>query len=59
MIPIIKAFEIWKYLDSTKQGFCFDEIGVIWDRGKCQDIIYKDNERFLKEVRGDKKEGKR
>jgi hypothetical protein len=44
----IKAFEIWKHLDKTNQGFCFDEYGVIWDRKKCNDIIDKEFERDTK-----------
>ena len=38
-----KAWQIWKHLDATKQGFCFDELGIIWDIQKCKDIIDRAN----------------
>jgi len=37
-----KAFGIWKHLLTTKQGFCFDELGVIWDISKCLEVIDKE-----------------
>ncbi len=49
MIIIKKAFEIWRYLVDTKQSFCFDELGTIWDIDKCKRVIDKDNIRCCKD----------
>ena len=43
-----KAWAIWKHLDKTKQGFCFDELGVIWDIAKCKAIIDENTRKLVK-----------
>jgi hypothetical protein len=33
------AIEIKNHLEETRQAFCFDHHGIIWDLKKCEGVI--------------------